>query len=153
MISPERLRKQHHFAGVPDSLLKSVAMLAQERPFRKGEVIFAEGQPAQHLIFLEAGEIDIVFTLGSGHRTVVDTLVTGDLAAWSALIPPYTLTAQGVARSDGTLIDIEAVGLRRVCSENPGFGYSLMIQVARTLRERLSATRVQLAAALHVDPA
>jgi CRP-like cAMP-binding protein len=149
MISPERLRKQPHCAGAPDELLRKVAALAEERAFHKGDTLFEEGTPATHLIFLEAGEVDIAFTLGGGHTVTVDTLVAGDVMAWSALLEPHFLTATGVARTDGLSIAIEAAGLRRLCVENPGYGYTMMTQVAKTLRDRLTATRVQLAAAAH----
>ena len=42
---------------------------------------------------------------------------------------------------------VEAEGLRQLCAENPAYGYLMMTQVAKTLRDRLTATRVQLAAA------
>lgn len=147
MISPERLRRQPHCAGAPDELLAQVAMLAKERRFRAGEVLFEEGQRASHLLFLESGEIDIVFALGGGQKVVVDTLVAGDVMAWSALLEPHLLTASGVGSTDGVMVAIEGEGLRRLCVENPAYGYVMMTQVARTLRDRLTATRVQLAAA------
>ena len=147
MISPERLRKQPHCAGAPDDLLRKVAMLTAERPFRKGEALFEEGGRATHLLFLEAGEVNIVFTLGSGNEVTVDTLVAGDVLAWSALLEPHVLSARGVGRSDGMCLAVEAEGLRKLCAEHPAYGYLMMTQVAQTLRDRLTATRVQLAAA------
>ncbi|OGT24974.1 MAG: hypothetical protein A2Z17_00645 [Gammaproteobacteria bacterium RBG_16_66_13] len=147
MISPERLRKQPHCAGAPEELLRKVAMLADERPFRKDEGLFEEGMPATHLLFLESGEVNIVYTLGSGHKVTVDTLAAGDVMAWSALLEPHVLTASGVARTDGVCIAIQGEGLRKLCVENPAYGYVMMTQVARTLRDRLTATRIQLAAA------
>jgi CRP/FNR family cyclic AMP-dependent transcriptional regulator len=146
MISPERLRRYPHCAGAPDDLLKSVAMLANERSFKVGERLFEEGATATKLMFLDSGEVDIVYHLGNDREVTVETLVEGDLMAWSALLEPYRLTATGVARNDGVVIEIEAEDLRRTCQENPSHGFIMMTQVAKTLRDRLSATRVQLAA-------
>lgn len=146
MISPERLRRYPHCAGAPDDMLKSVAMLAQERHFKVGERLFEEGATATKLMFLDSGEVDIVYRLGDDREVTVDTLVEGDLVAWSALLEPYRLTATGVARKDGVAIEIEADGLRGICQANPAYGYRMMTQVAIALRDRLSATRVQLAA-------
>lgn len=146
MISPERLRRYPHCAGAPDDLLKAVAMLARERSFKAGERLFEEGATATRLMFLDAGEVDIVYRLGDNREVAVETLVEGDLMAWSALLEPYRLTATGVARKDGLAIEIEAEALRRICEENPAHGYVMMTQVAKTLRDRLAATRVQLAA-------
>lgn len=145
MISPERLRRYPHCAGAPDDLLKSVAMLARERPFKAGERLFEEGATATKLMFLDSGEVDIVYRLGDDREVAVETLVEGDLMAWSALLDPYRLTATGVARRDGVAIEIEADGLRKICQDNPSHGFVMMTQVAKTLRDRLSATRVQLA--------
>jgi CRP-like cAMP-binding protein len=145
LISPEKLRKYPHCAGAPDELLKKVAMLGKEQEFNAGDRLFSEGQTADHLLFLESGQIDIVFSLGNNKHVTVDTLITGDMLAWSSLLEPFTLTASGVAKSDGVLIKIDAAGLREICEENPSYGFFMMRQVATTLRERLTATRVQLA--------
>src|SRR4030067_811499 len=101
-------------------------MLTAERPFRKGEALFEEGGRATHLLFLEAGEVNIVFTLGSGNEVTVDTLVAGDVMAWSALLEPHVLTARGVGRTDGMCLALGAEGLRRRGAEDaaPGSGLS-----------------------------
>ncbi len=159
MISPEALRRYPHFAGVPDECLKSVAMLSDERSFKAEEKLFTEsgelkagaqiyekGEEAQYLFILSEGQVDIVFSLREDENIVVDTLVSGDLMAISALIPPYRLTASGIARQDGKLIQIKAPELRQLCEDVPELGYRLMLQVAKTAMSRLSEARVQLAA-------
>jgi CRP-like cAMP-binding protein len=158
MISPEVLRRYPHFAGIGEECLKAVAMISEERDFKAGEEIFTEsssfkttariyerGEEASHLLLLTAGEVDIAFTLGSGEKAIVGTLVAGDLMALSSLFPPYHLDASGIARSDGKLIQIEAVDLRKLCEENTDLGYHLMLGVAKALRNRLLDTRVELA--------
>ena len=77
----------------------------------------------------------------------MDTLVEGDTMAWSALLEPHRLTGTGVAQADGSLLQIEAEGMRRICQENPAYGLVMMTEIAKTLRDRLTATRIQLAAA------
>jgi CRP/FNR family cyclic AMP-dependent transcriptional regulator len=146
MISPERLRRFSHCAQAPDEMLKKVAMISEGRVFKKGEHLFGEGEPADYLMFLEQGEVNILYHLGDMSEAVVDTLVAGETLAWSALLTPYKLTATGVGRVDGSLIAVKAPELRALCQENPKYGYQLMMEVAKTLRSRLEATRVQLAA-------
>lgn len=146
MISPERLRRYPHCAGAPDEMLKAVAMLAHERSFKAGDRLFEEGATATKLMFLDSGEVDIVYRLGDNRDVTVETLVEGDLMAWSAVLEPYRLTATGIGRKGGVVIEVEAEGLRRLCQENPFHGFVMMTQVAKTLRDRLNATRVQLAA-------
>jgi CRP-like cAMP-binding protein len=148
VIPLEALRYYRHFAGVPEKYLKDIAMMSSERAFKAGERLFREGNTATHLMFIKAGEIHIVYTLGDGREVIADTLVTGDTLAWSALLEPHNLTASGVASKDGALIQVEAVELRRICDENIELGYQVVKEIARTLRSRLSAMRVQAAASL-----
>ncbi len=148
MISPERLRRFPHCAGAPDDLLKKVAMLAEEASFQSGQHLFDEGKPATHLMFLESGKVDIVYTLGDDRQVVVDTLsAPGDILAWSALLEPHRLTGSGVARTEVKVVRLDGPGLRQICVDNPAYGYVMMTEVAKTLRDRLGSTRIQLAAA------
>jgi CRP-like cAMP-binding protein len=158
MISTEVLRRYPHFAGIADACLGEVAKISEERAFKAGDRIFKEsgsflvtariyekGEEATHLMLLTEGKVDIALTLGTGEAVVVGTLVKGDLMALSALIPPYHLSATGIAKEDGKLIQIEAKPLRRLCDENPELGYRLMQGVAKGLMTRLQDTRVELA--------
>jgi len=158
MISPEDLRRYPHFAGIGDDCLAEAAKISEEKDFQAGETIFEEsanliakskiyekGIEATHLMILTRGSVDIALTLGSGEKAVVGTLVGGDLMAISALIPPYPLTAAGIAKQDGGCIQIQAAPLRRICEANPMLGYRLIQSVAKGLMSRLQSTRVELA--------
>ncbi len=158
MISPEVLRRYPHFAGTGEDCLREVGLISEEREFKAGEEIFTEsgsflvearayehGEEAEFLMLLTKGQVDIALTLGSGKRAVVGSLVEGDLMALSALIPPYHLSASGIAKEDGKLIQIQAAKLRALLDDNPELGYSLMKGIAKGLMGRLQDTRVELA--------
>jgi CRP-like cAMP-binding protein len=157
MISPETLRRYSYFAGIDDECLRSVALLAEENEFKKGEVIFTEsgeflasdriyqeGEEAKHLMLITEGEIDIALTFSADNQVVVGTLVPGDLMAVSSIIPPYQLTSSAIGHSDGKMICIEAEGLRKLMEEDTELGYHIMSGVAKALRDRLQNTRIEL---------
>lgn len=146
MISPERLRRFSYCAGCPDEVLQSMAMSAGNHSFKAGERLFTEGEKSTHLMFIEEGEVDVVYRLGDDRQVVVDTLVPGDTLSWSALVEPHVLSATAVGKKDGRLIQVDAQNLRRLCEENPAYGYRMMSEIAKVLRSRLIATRIQLAA-------
>ncbi len=146
MISPEVLRIFPHFAGMSSDCLSAIAMLSNERTFFSGEKIFCENNTARHLILIREGEINIIYQLGDGSEVVADTLGVGDTLAWSALLEPHKLTATGEANKDGVLIEIDGEGLRRICEDDTQYGYTILKEIAKTLRNRLSAMRVQIAA-------
>jgi CRP-like cAMP-binding protein len=158
MISPEELRRYPYFTSSCDECLADVAKICEVKAFKAGVTLFEEsagliatskiyekGNEATHLFLLTKGSVDIALTLGSGEKVIVGALVAGDLMAISALIPPYQLTAAGIAKSDGEYIQIEAAPLRRICEDNPDLGYRLMQSVAKGLMGRLQSTRVELA--------
>ena len=158
MISPEVFRRYPHFAGIEDACLRELGKLSEERSFKADEEIFSEsgafvatsriyekGEEASHLLLLTEGSVDVLLTLGTGEKVVVGTLVSGDLMALSALIPPYHLSATGIAKQAGKLIQFEASALRDLLEENPGLGYRLMQGIAKGLMTRLQDTRVELA--------
>lgn len=159
MISPEILRRYPYFAGLSEDALKQVAMLAEQRPFKAGERLFEEsaafkagarlyekGEEAKELMILVSGEVDLVIELSGGKEAVVASLVPGELMAESSLIEPYQLTVGGVATRAGSLIAIDAQGLRELCRADPQTGLALMSQIARLLLDKLQGMQVQVAA-------
>lgn len=145
MISPEVLRRHAYFAGGSDETLKELAMAAEELSFEEGQVLFREGEPANHLYILTKGEVDIQYELNTGEHRTVDTLVAGDMLVWSALVRPYRITALGIARRPSHVISIDARKVRELCDRDRELGFSLMNEVAQTTSHRLEGARVQLA--------
>lgn len=69
----------------------------------------------------------------------------GEIAGISALIEPYQYTATARVTRPGRLVKIDAIALRRLCSNDPHLACAVLRAAARTAMERLHFTRVQLA--------
>jgi CRP-like cAMP-binding protein len=158
MISTELLHRYPYFAGVSEGCMKAVAAISEERSFKLGETVFKESgellagkhiyekcEEASHLMILTEGQVDVIFELPNERHLVVGTLTSGELMAISALVPPYYLTASGIAKEDGSLIQIKAPELRQLLDENPELGYRLMRSISEALLTRLDQTRVEIA--------
>ena len=146
MISPEVLRRYPYFAGISEESLKQIAMIAEEKHVPAGTQMFNEGDPAGCFFVIIDGEVNIDYLLGTGEKRTVDTLTSGDLLVWSALVEPYRTTAIGTTTKDCDLVCINAEKLREFCEKDPLIGYRLTTQVAKMLANRLEGARVQLAA-------
>lgn len=146
MVPVETLRSLPFFAGMSTESLKELAAITEEREFKAGETISREGEKVRWMKILRQGEIDVIYQLQGGKQCVVDTVVGGELTGWSALVEPYRHTATCVARAPGRALCIEAAAVRELCERDPAVGYRLMMQVARTLGNRLKGARLQLAA-------
>ena len=147
LISSQSLRYFPHFAGLNEEFLRQIALIGDQVKFEAGDELLVEGAPAIHFCLLISGAVDIVYTLGDNRTVVADTLVSGDTFGWSAFMEPHKLTASCVGSKNGEYIRIEGEGLRRICDENPECGYRVALELSKLLRDRLSALRVQIAAA------
>ncbi len=146
MVSMEILRSLPYFAGVGTESLRAVAAITEERDLAAGEPLFREGDPAQALFILRAGEVDIVYQRPADEGLVVDTVIAGDLIGWSSLVEPYRCTATAVPRAAGRAVRIDAAGIRKLCEQDHTLGYHLLKELAGTLSRRLQGALVQLAA-------
>jgi CRP/FNR family transcriptional regulator, cyclic AMP receptor protein len=146
MVSPEILRRYRYLSGISEQTLKQVAMISDEKSFRKGDVLFREGQDATELYIMVEGEVEVRYELASGEHSTVDTLVAGDLMVWSSLVEPHRTHSMGVARTNVKLVAINAVKLRAMMDADPLLGYRFMNGVATEVSHRLIGARLQLAA-------
>jgi CRP/FNR family cyclic AMP-dependent transcriptional regulator len=148
MVSIEVLRALPYFAGVSTESLRAVAAIAEERTLTPGKALFREGDVAQALFILRAGQVDIIYQQNVDEGRVVDTVVAGDLIGWSALVEPYRCTATAVPRESGQAVQIAGPAIRALCERDHTLGYHLLKQLAVTLSHRLQGALVQLAAGM-----
>ena len=145
MISAETLRRYPYFANVSEERLHDVAKIADEQRHASGTVLFRENDNADYLYIIVDGEVDIQYMLGSGESRTIDTLVSGELIMWSALVEPFRSTAIGIARKVTTLVTIDAEKLRALCEMDHDLGYCMLLSLTKLLANRLEGARVQLA--------
>ncbi|MCB2179820.1 Crp/Fnr family transcriptional regulator [bacterium] len=153
MISPELLRKYAFFGFLSDEDFDKIAMVAEEGTWQAGETLFTLGDKADHVYFLENGEVNL-------HYKVVDELVSnkskefyvgdinpGEPFGLSALIKPHAYTATALVGRESKGIIVDAEKLLALANAQPELGYGLMQQVAKSTFERLGQVRVELVAA------
>ena len=153
MISPELLRHYPFFGLLDDPQLNKIAMLAEEKRYQRGSIVFREGKPATALYFLLEGSVDLYYTLGGLKHDVVEKGISvgeinpGEPFGISALIEPHLLTSTASVSVDSRAIEIDAAALRSLFEDDRRMAYLFIHQAARSALERLNSTRVQLAAA------
>lgn len=146
MISPDQLRTNVHFSQFTLDELRRLAELGEEQVVPPETVVFSEYDPADKMYLILSGELNLQYTLGDGQQRVVDTLVDGELAVWSALVEPYRCTATGKTTKETRLAAFDAHKLRQLCESDHALGTKLLAEVVRLLSNRLQNARTQLAA-------
>ena len=153
MVSPELLRRYPFFRDLNEDQLKTIAMISEEVKVPAGVELFAEGQPADYFYLLIDGAVDLSFdTQEEFHPETkksfpVGEINQGEVFGLSAVLSPYVYTATECTSQPSKVLKIDAAGLREMMVNDSRAGFVFMNQVCRALMERLTYTRVQLAAA------
>jgi CRP/FNR family transcriptional regulator, cyclic AMP receptor protein len=150
MISPELLRRYPFFAMLKDDQLKAIAMIAEERTYPKDSLLVKENAPANKLILLLEGDVDLIYS-GGGEGAISNALVgsvaPGEMLGVSSIIEPYTYISSARATIPVKVVDIDGLAVRALMQVDKSLGYALMNNVASAVLERLKYTQVELAAA------
>jgi len=153
MVSPELLRRYTFFAGLNEPHLKKIAMLSDDVEYEEGETIFKEGDQADTLFLLLDGAVDLFFTSEedfhpkTSRQFAVGEINVGEVFCISAFIEPYITNAEARAARDSRILRVDAVAIRALFPDDPTLAYNLIVSIARTIRDRMTGLRSQLAAA------
>lgn len=104
--------------------------------FAAGQVIFSEGQPGDVMYVIQAGEVEI--TLGGG---VIDTAGPGEIIGEMALIDQRARSATAIARTECTLVPVDAKRFTYMIQQTPYFALTVMQVMVDRLRRRMTDTR------------
>ena len=128
------------------ALLTDCAMAVQ---FKKGRVIFREGELANRFYLIETGKVILESSGGWGDPAVIDTIGAGDLLGWSWMFHPYTwhFTARAVEAT--TAIFFYGTILREYCEGDHSLGYELLKRMSLVMNRRMQAARNKMLAIHH----
>jgi CRP-like cAMP-binding protein len=144
MCTTDILRDLDFLESVGDEFLEKLAKIARKVVFPANHVIFREGDPADTLYVICAGNVSLeICASGIGCRRIL-TVGEGEMLGWSSLLEQNRLTATARTLTETTAVAISGSQIRTLCEHNPRFGYEFMGRAALALAKRLIATRLQL---------
>jgi CRP-like cAMP-binding protein len=140
----ETLREIRFLHDIGQMRLEQIAKISRFRDLSSGEIVFRQGDIAQHVYLVADGNISLeICASGTGCKQIL-TLGPGELVGWSSVLEQSCYTARARALQTTRLIEINVAQLLTMCNHDPQFGYELMHRTALALAKRLSATRMQL---------
>ena len=141
----DRSIAEHPFLqGLNPEFYTFFADWASPRLFGPRQEIFHEGGDADHFYLILKGSVVLeTFVPGCGMVTI-QTLGPGEALGWSWLFPPYQWHFTATTRVPTEVISLDAAALRAKAQENRDFRDEILTRVAKTLLQRLQATRLQL---------
>ena len=108
-----------------------------------GDILFEEGEAAEHFYIDMEGTIDLFATLGDEEQWV-QMIDVGEVIGWSWLVPPYQWAFTAKTRDGAMLMKFDASAIREMCERDPAFGYGTMKQICSLMLDRLHTVRSQM---------
>lgn len=159
MISPELVRRYPFFAGLSTEEITVLAQAAQEMIVEVGHYFFHEGDELDHFYIVVEGKVGVIVDVPDPNvrqsfsrqlignlitrEVVVATVETGEMFAWSALVPPHRATSSAKALYRCRVISFDCHVLQNSFEDNHRFGYLTMLKVASVIRDRLRTMRLE----------
>ena len=147
MLDPKLLADVDLFRSLSPEALEQVVVAAAALVLRRGDVIFAEGDDADELYFVETGRIAIANRSPDGRESVVALMEGGDLFGDMALFDGGGRSAGARALEPSTVHAIPFAALRSVLDDDP----TLLWDVVELLSRRLRSMDNALADAVFLD--
>jgi len=127
------LKKIPVFADLPDDALLAIHQHSSERTYRRGAVIFFEGDPGEGFHYVKSGRVKIVKVAGDGREHIIKLLVPGDIFAEVLLFNSQPYPATAIAAEDAAVGSIRHADLERLVLANN----KLALQFIKALSQRL----------------
>jgi CRP/FNR family cyclic AMP-dependent transcriptional regulator len=127
-----------------DEIIAELGTISKTVEFATGTVVFPQGAENQELYLICSGRVALDMVVPARGPVRILTLARGDLLAWSAVVGDHRMTVTATALEPVRAISIDGVKLQSLCDLRHDIGYAVMRKVARTLAQRLTATRLQL---------
>ncbi len=119
--------------------LKVISRFLSQIEKRKGDVVFAEGDPGDHMLILAEGRLSI-FKGGENGSHLLSHEGRGRIVGEMALLDRERRSASCMADTDCVMFTLNDVGLRQMADEAPLLAYRFMFNLAKLLSRRLRRT-------------
>ena len=126
------------FEQASREIMESLAGRLRRRRFRRGEVIFHQGDPGDSLQVVASGAVKILLPSAEGEEAIIATLRPGDFFGELALLDGATRSATAAALEPTETLVLPRPVLMDLLGTVPGLGDALLVGLARELRRLTS---------------
>ncbi len=130
----EFLRHVPVFADLDDVDLMQISRIAIFRKYRKGMIIFMEGEPGDELYFVKEGRVKLSKMLADGREQILHFVQKGDVFAEILLFDGGTFPATAEVQEDGEIGMIRNADLEILLQKHPQISFKLLKLLSKRLR-------------------
>ncbi len=118
--------------------------------YEAGTLLFAQGDPAEHLYIVLQGEVVVNFKPDDGPPITVARVHRNGVVGWSAALGSRTYTSAALCAEDSRLLCVRGADLRRLCELHTDTSVVFLDRLATVIAERLRNTHEQVVALLEL---
>jgi CRP-like cAMP-binding protein len=147
MAEPDVLDEADLFKILPDDARQRIRDAAANRPLRRNELLFREGDSSSSLYVVERGRIAIETRSPDGRESVIALMEAGDLFGELPLFDGQGRSADARALEATEVLEIHYEVVRQELTADP----ALLWGVVEILAQRLRSVNASLADAVFLD--
>jgi CRP/FNR family transcriptional regulator, cyclic AMP receptor protein len=134
VVDRELIRGTELFAELDEEALDRVVEAVVERDLRRGDVIFSERAPAEHLYVVEDGRIAMASRSDDGRESVFALMERGDLFGEMSLLDGLGRSAEARALESSQVMEIPYAPVREVFEKQPELLWGVVALLSGHLR-------------------
>ena len=132
------LRTCKLFSDLDERELVAVQRIALRKEYRKGQIVFREGDPSRGLFLVVSGAVRIFRVGPDGRERILHLVEAGDSFAESAMfMETYPATAEALGLS--TIVHIEKNGFKHLLLHDPHLSFRIMAALVKSLSHMRNA--------------
>lgn len=128
------------FSDLSLTELEKLKSIAQKLEYKKGDIIFCEGDPGDSMYLIQEGRIRLSYFISSDMEKTLLILDQDSLFGEMALIGVGTRSAKATAEEDCTLLAFQQASFQEMLETEATIGVKILKQILQILIERLRIT-------------
>jgi CRP/FNR family transcriptional regulator len=122
------------FAGLPDPVLADLGSRVVQRKYRKGSVVFVQGERGQRCYIIVSGSVKISAYHPDGREVVLALLGPGDVFGELSLFDEAPRSADAMVLETAELLSLDAESVHQAVRTHPEMAVSLLKIMSRRMR-------------------
>jgi CRP/FNR family transcriptional regulator, cyclic AMP receptor protein len=110
-------KKKSEFSA--QAFLDSAGVARKVREYKKAEIIFSQGEPAESIMYIQEGGVKITVVSETGKEAVIAILGPGDFFGEGCLAGQPIRMGNATSMTPGTVLNIDKNEMARVLHEQP----------------------------------
>ncbi|AEM80012.1 Crp/Fnr family transcriptional regulator [Thermoanaerobacter wiegelii] len=128
------LKKVPYFNELEDKSLEEIHKISIIKSFKKGSIIFIEGEKGEAIYFVKSGKVKISKTSSIGKEYIIKIMEKGDIFAESILFAGGEYPATAEAIEDSEVIMLKNKDIENLILKNTEIALSIIKLMAKRLK-------------------